>query len=266
MNKMKALVKMNNKRNYEDPALYCTYLCTLIIVVVIVGIICAKAILGPSVNKADTTSEDLSFIFHNIMLGFMTGTMGICYNVMLSVPLMKDKANGNIESMLAASASIKDIWISKTLSLYWPSVYTTFGFTIVTSFILKMMYFKDGFTLQWNGWFLAAIFIAVPIVYLSECFLVNLVGLCFSVEISNVIGSIFGPGFAILSINFCARNIINTNSCALFLTYIAMAVIIMIICLCLYKKIDKEKVVLSCKAEAANSVKQHGKKPKKKNV
>lgn len=259
---MRALVKMNNKRNYEDPALYFTYLCTLIIVVVIAGIICAKAILDPSVSKAGTTSEDLSFIFHNIMLGFMAGTMGICYNVMLSVPLMKDKANGNIESMLAASANIKDIWISKTISLYWPSVYTTFGITIITSFILKMMYFKDGFTLQWNGWFLAAIFIAVPIVYLSECLLVNLIGLCFSVEIANIIGSIFGPLFAILSINFCARNIIDASSSALFLTYIAIAVIIMIICFFLYGKVDKEKVALSCKAEAANSVKQSRKKRK----
>lgn len=269
MSKIKALVKMNNKRNYEDPALYCTYLSTMLIVVVIVAIIMAKAVIGPYSRKSGVTSEQLGFCLQNIMLGFMAGTMGICYNVMLSVPLMKDKANGNIESMLAASASVKDIWVSRTISLYIPALLTTYTFTIVTSVILKSMYIKNGFTLELNGWFMATAYIAVPLVYLSLCFLVNLIGLCFAVEISNLIGNIFGPAFAIVSINIAARKVLNPNSCALFIAVMVLAVILMVICLCMMGALNKEKIVLSCKAQAAGAIrkmggKPHGKRPAKK--
>ncbi len=258
MNKLRALVKMNNKRNYEDPALYCTYLSTLLIVDVIVAIIMAKAVLGPYSRRSGISSEDVSFCFQNIVFGFMAGTMGIGFNVMLSVPLMKDKANGNIESMLAASASVKDIWISRTIALYLPSFITTYVFTFVTTCILKLMYFKNGLELQLSGWFMVTTFLAVPLVYLSLCFLVNLVGLCFSVEISNVIGNIFGPAFAILSINLAARKVVNPYSSAYFFVIIGLAACIMMIFLRMMGALNKEKIVLSCKAEAAGSIKQRG--------
>lgn len=262
MKKLAALMKMSNRRNFESPALFITYLMTVVIILVIGCIISTQAVLKPLILNPETTGEQMGFAFQAILLGMLALSVGICYSVMLAVPMTKDKANGNIESMLAADANIRDIWIAKTISLYLISLFTALILTGIASMILKAAFIPAGTALPLNKWFMITIFVGIPLMYLGECFLINLIALCYSTEGGNVIGAIFCPLVAILTINLVARNTVNPTEPVLFIVYLAMAVILFGVSLILYRKVDKEKVVLSCKAEASGMGKKRPGKAK----
>lgn len=259
MSKIRALIKMCNKRNFDDKALFFTYIATLVIVFSVACIICVKSVLAVYSTGTGANSSVLSFALGCILLGLMTVGMGICYCVMPAVPMMKDKANGNIESMLAASANIKDIWIAKTISLYFISFFTTYPIVVILTLIFKRIFFVNGLIISDAGWLLLSVFLGIPIVYFCLCLLVSLMGLCFSAETGNVVGAIFCSGFTTVLINLCARKTIDTTGPLLFILLIVIAIIFAVIAGIVYSKADKEKIVLSCKAQMT-TVKGHKKK------
>lgn len=263
MKKLSALIKMSWRSNFESKALFITYVLTVVIVLGVGSVICATAILKPMTENPATTPEELGFTFLAIILAMMALAVGICYSVMLSVPMTKDKANGNIESMLAANANIKDIWIAKTIALFLISFCTGLVATLAASLILKLISIPSSMSLTLNGWFLVTIFVGIPLLYLAECFLITLIALCYSTEGGNVIGAIFCPAIVILTINLVARKAVDPTTPVLFLIYVALAVILMVISFILLGKVDKEKVVLSCKAEASTTGKKRPGKPAK---
>ena len=261
MKKLSALIKMSNRSNFESKALFITYVLTVVIVLGVGSVICATAILKPMTENPATTPEELGFTFQAIILCMMTLAVGICYSVMLSVPMTKDKANGNIESMLAANANIGDIWVAKTISLFLISLCTGLIATLAAALILKLISIPSTVALTLNGWFLVTIFVGIPLLYLAECFLITLIALCYSAEGGNVIGAIFCPAIVILTINLVARKTIDPTTPVLFIIYLALAAVMMVLAFILFRKVDKEKVVLSCKAEGSTTGKKRPGKP-----
>jgi len=248
VNKLAALLKMSNRRNFEEKALFITYLITVVIILVIGCIIGALAVLNPMVANPETPPEEISFAYMTILLCMMTIAVGICYSVMLAVPMTKDKANGNIESMLAASANIKDIWIAKTIALFLISLIAALVLVIPAALILKIACIPSEVTLTLNPWFLLTTFVSVPVMYLCECFLITIIALCFSAEAGNVIGAVFCPAMTILTINLVAKKALDPGTPILFLIHLALGAVMLVVSILLYRKVDKEKVVLSCKA------------------
>lgn len=253
MKKLAALIKMSNRRNFESSALFFTYVITTVIVLAVGCLICSTAVLNPMVADPATTGEELGFAYLAILLGLMIVSVGICYSVMLGVPMTKDKANGNVESMLAANANIGDIWAAKTISLFAVSLVVGLAATAAAGLILKLICIPAGTALTLNSWFLVTIFAGVPLMYLGECFLVCVIALCYSAEGGNVIGAVFCPGITILVINLVARKTVDPTTPVLFIIFVALAAVMLVLSLILFKKADKEKVVLSCKAEASTT-------------
>ncbi len=257
MSKSGALFKMSNRNNLENVVLLITYILTLAIVLAIGGVICANAVFPALAGNPEATDADYAFAVQTILLGIMCIGMAVCYSVIFAVPMTKDKANGNIESLLAASADIKDIWMAKTWSLFLISFITTIIFVAVSGLLVKVLFIPADQAIVWDLWYVLTIFVATPLVYFSECLLINLIGLCFSTDGGTVFAAIFGIGFMVLTINIVARKTLNPRNPVLFIVFLVIAVILLIISFILYGKVDKEKVVLSCKAAGATVKKGH---------
>ena len=263
MKKISALIKMSNKSIFENFALFFTYVLIVLIVMAVGIVVCAKALFEPMAANPAVTGEEIGFAFQAVLLSLMLVSIGICYTVMLAVPTTKEKANGNVESMLAASAGIGDIWVAKAISLFLVSLLTSLVLVIPGCLILKWVSIPSAPGMVLNGWFLVTIFVGVPILYLSECLLITLIALCFSSEGGNVIGSIFCIGITVLVINLVARGALNPTGPVLLIIFLALAAAMFVLSMVLFRKVDKEKVVLSCKAEASTTGRRRVKRPAK---
>lgn len=247
MRKLMVLIGIQNKRNFQNYSLFVVYLCIMLIAATVVGVIGAFAIIGPYLKTAGANSQTASYYLSMLCYALMVCVAGICFDVMFSVPFAKDQYNGNVEAMLAASVSPKSLWRSKSLALFLPSVIVSYVAVVAMALILKTKYFTGGIELRFSPWLTVTTFIIVPLVYLVLCFLMNLIGLNYGVEGGMVLGTILGPCYATLFINIGARKTLDPQGFGFLAANAAVGVVLLILCLVLQRRLDKERIVLLCR-------------------
>jgi hypothetical protein len=244
MRRIQAIITASLKSTFQFKSLIMVYLGIVLICAAAIGVIGAKLIIEPAATKVD----DSTLLNYIGILGYCFAVIltGINYCVLFSVPLTREKANKNIESLLATVASVKEIWIGKSIALFIPGLLVGTVIPFLLTVIFTNSYLSSSFAVFSNPWILLSTYVAVPLVYLCLSLLIHFVGLVGNTEVGNVIATIFLPVFAGLVINLLARNVFDINSIVFFMSNIGLGVLFLIVCMMIRSKLKKENIILSC--------------------
>ena len=175
--------------------------------------------------------------------GFMS--IGIYSGVFAFQSLMREKARGNIQALLATPLDPRAIWFGKSLAVFLPglafSVVMTLAVLLAINFIFIVPYV--GFVI--SPWMIVSSFIAVPLIYLSLIFLVHAVGLAGEPATANIIAQIFLPVILTLMINLAVRDIPGAANWLFAVILLGIAVVLSFITYTLRSNLTVEKIILS---------------------
>lgn len=165
-----------------------------------------------------------------------------------SLPIVKEKVNGNIECLLATPLSPKKLWMGKCLAILLPgyaiSVITTLVVVLVVNFttiIPALGYFVLPVPVLLTG------FVINPILFFGLLSFMVLISLANNTDIAIAPSFIIGFGLMMGLPIGIGTGIINLASWAFALWYFVSAVIMWIVVGYLSRLLTKENIVLSSK-------------------
>ena len=99
--------------------------------------------------------------------------LGINLNSFAFQSMTREKARGNIESLLATPLRAKEIWLAKSLAVFLPGLVLGVALALVTLVAVNYIYFVPSIGFLVNPWIAVNSFVAAPLVYLllSLCLL-----------------------------------------------------------------------------------------------
>lgn len=217
---------------------------TLICVVGVVLIFCLQ-LLGPEARSAVPDHAKLEAYLGLVL--YITNFMGIgiTLNSYAFQNMVREKARGNLQALLATPLKVTDIWFGKSLSVFFSGLVLGTVMAVLALIIINVIYFipNTGFLL--NPWMVVSSFVAVPLVCLSLGLLVHLVGLTSRTAIGNVIAQIFLPVMITLMINLLVRDVLDASSWLFMVVNLGLAGIIGIIVFAIRSRLTPEKIILS---------------------
>jgi len=173
--------------------------------------------------------------------------VGINLNVFSYMPLTREKTRGNIESLLATPLRVKEIWLAKSLAIFLPGLVLGEILTLITLIAVNIIYIVPKLNFLITPWIVICSFVAVPLIYFFISLLVHLIGLTGRPMTANVINIFFLNIIAALMINLAAHRILDLTSWSFTAANLGIAVVVGLIIILLQSRLNKEKIVLSCK-------------------
>ena len=167
-----------------------------------------------------------------------------------SEPITKEKADGNIESLLATPLSPRALWIGKSRAVFLPGFITAVVSTLIVLLAVNFaVVCPTTGNMVWSTPVLLMGFLINPLLFLSLALLIVLVSLAYSPAIGLMLsmflgwGLMFGMGIA------SGVGAINLASWSFTLGYLAGAIVIGAVAFYLSRSISREKIILSSKGE-----------------
>ncbi len=167
-----------------------------------------------------------------------------------SLPIIKEKVNGNITSLLATPLTPKEIWIGKSLAIFLP------GFVISVVSTLIVLLTVNFITIQpATGNFVLPLpvlitgFLINPLLFLGLLLFIVLFSLANNPDIAIAPSFIIGFGLMMGIPLGLATGVINLASWTFSIWYLAGALVIWVIVGCILPLLNKEKIVLSSKGD-----------------
>lgn len=162
--------------------------------------------------------------------------------------IIKEKADGNIESLLATPISAGEIWMGKSMAIFVPgyalSIISTFMVLLVVNISVIVPsegYFMLPATLIWLS------LVINPLLFLGLLLFIVLFSLANNPDIGIAPSFLVGFGLMLGIPLGIATGTINLVSRQFTLWYLVATVIMFIIDVCLYPILSKENIVLSSK-------------------
>ncbi len=171
--------------------------------------------------------------------------VGITLNSFAFQSLVREKARGNLQSLLATPVKPKDIWMGKSLSILVPG--TLFGsiLAVLVLIIVNAVYFFPDIGFVLNPWIALSSFLGVPLVYLALGLLVHLVGLTSRAANGNVIAQLFLPVMVNVMIQVAVHDVIDASSWLFLAMNLGLAAVIGTIVIGLRSRLTTERIILS---------------------
>ena len=203
-------------------------------------------LITPEINEASPDKAKLELYLGLIMYSACIIGLGINLNSFGFTTMIREKSRGNIQSLLATSLKVKDIWIGKSLALFIPGLILGELLTLIVLFVVNYIYFVPTIGFLFNPWIAVSSFMIVPVIYFCLHLLVYLIGLTRKPANGMLIAQVFLPLVLSGMINLLLRtNILDGTSWSFALANIGIAAIIAIIVIFLQFRLTKEKIVLS---------------------
>lgn len=200
-----------------------------------------------SFSKGKATPQLLGYIVGMLAYSAMLIVTGINFCILFSVPLTREKVRGNIESAMAAAIHPKAIWFAKSAALFIPGVVTGYVFAFGLTQIIRMLFIPPAYGVRMSVWMILCVYLCVPLACFALSLLMNLAGMIGKVMDGGVIGIIFTAGMTTLMIRLAARKTVDAGSRPFLLVNFLLAVLLFAISGLFEKKLQPERIVLSCK-------------------
>lgn len=165
-----------------------------------------------------------------------------------SLPIVKEKVNGNITSLLATTLRPKEIWIGKCMAIFIPGYVIAFISTMIVLFAVNLSVIVPAtgkfilplplflVSLIWN-----------PLLLLGLLLFIILFSLANNPDIAIAPSFLVGFGLMMGIPLGMSMGAINLVSWSFSLWYLAGAIIVWVIILFLTRLLTKENIVLSIK-------------------
>ena len=165
-----------------------------------------------------------------------------------SLPIIKEKVNGNIESLLATPLGPKEIWIGKSLAIFLPG----FAISVVSTLIVLLTVNFITIGPATGIFFLPAPmlltgFLINPLLFFGLLLFIVLFSLANNPDIAIAPSFLVGFGLMIGIPLGVATGTVNLASWSFSLWYMAGTSVIWVVVFCLSRLLTKENIVLSSK-------------------
>jgi hypothetical protein len=240
------LTSVSMKNNFSSKSVAVIWYSVSMFLVVGIVVLFGVLLISPELRKIAPDRVKLETYLGVTLFSASLIGLGVNLNALGFTSMIREKAKGNIQSLLVTNLNLKDIWIGKTLSIFIPGLIAGEVFTIVTLLAVNFIYFVPTIGFVFNPWIVVTSIIVFPALYFCLGLLVYLVGLTGKPVNANIIAQIFLPVFINLVIQLVLRtSFIDYNSWPFMVINIGFVLITAVIVIVLQSRISKEKVVLS---------------------
>ncbi|MDD4923226.1 MAG: ABC transporter permease subunit [Dehalococcoidales bacterium] len=225
-----------------------TAIITLTIIFICVAgtiVILAALILNPEMEKA---VPDMSVLENAIGLTLFCASfisIGIYASVFSYQSLVREKAGGNIQALLATPISTKEMWLGKSLAVFLPGLIFNFIMTVAAFLVLNIIYFAGDTGFVFTPWMFVSNLLAVPLLYLAVTMFVHIIGLVGKPVTANVIGQIFLPVMANVMIQLAVRSSLGASSWLFAIILLGTTAVTVIGISLLVRNLTAEKIMFS---------------------
>ncbi len=167
-----------------------------------------------------------------------------------NLPIVKEKVNGNIASLLATPLSPKEIWISKSLAIFLPGFAISAVSTLIVLLAINFITIRPvtgNFVLPVP--LLITCFLINPLVFFGLLLFIVLFSLANNPDIAIAPSFIVGFGLMIGIPLGVATGAINLASWSFSLWYLVGTMVIWTVVCFLSRLLTKENIVLSSKGD-----------------
>jgi ABC-type Na+ efflux pump permease subunit len=207
--------------------------------------ILAALILNPEMAKA---APDMSVLENAMGVTLFCASfisIGIYSSVFSYQSLVREKARGNIQALLATPVSPQEMWLGKSLAVFIPGLIFTVAMTVAAFLILNLIYFTGDTGFVFTPWMFASNLIAVPLLYFAVTLFVHIIGLVGKPVTANVIGQIFLPVMANVMIQLAVRSSLGAGSWLFTVILLGTSAVIVIGMFPAYRTMTTERIILS---------------------
>ena len=163
-----------------------------------------------------------------------------------SLPMIKEKANGNITSLLVTPLSPREIWIGKSLAIFLPGYIISIAsvFIVLLSVNIVMIVRTPGELLTGIPLLLTGL-IVNPLLFLGLLLFIVLFSLANNPDVAIAPSFILGFGLMLGIPLGVATGFIDLASWSFFFWYLAATIIVLIAVFLLSRILTNENIVLS---------------------
>jgi hypothetical protein len=203
-------------------------------------------LISPELEKPNPEVAKLHIYLGITLFSASIIGLGVNLNALGLTSMIREKAKGNIQSLLVTNLELKQIWLAKTLYIFIPGIIAGTIFTLATLLAVNYIYFIPTIGFLSDPWILIISFVIYPAMYFCLGLLVYMVGLINKPVNANIIAQVFLPLFINLVIQVMLRSsIMDYTSWQFVLVNFGFVVTIGVIVIILLPRISREKVVLS---------------------
>ncbi len=240
------VVTTNIKNNLNSKVVSIIWYCMALFLVIAMTALFGVLLIAPELKAAAPDKNKLELYLGVILFTASLLGLGINLNAVGFTSMIKEKARGNIQSLLATPLKLKDIWIGKSIAVFIPGLILGEVLTLLALFIVNYIYFVPTVGFLFNPWLAITSFIVFPLMYFCFGLLVYLMGLTGKPTNANIIALVFLPVYVNIVVQLPLRtNIIDFTSWHFTLANLVLTLVIAIIIIILQSRISKEKVALS---------------------
>ena len=247
MSLMSTVIVTTMKNNYRSKAAIITFFLMALIFSLILVTLGMLFFIIPELQKDAPDIDKISNILGLIVYITCLCCLGINMNIFSARPLVQEKAEKTLESLLATPISAKQVWIARSLAVYIPSLIMAELFAISYFLVINYVFIvpKVGFLI--TSWMVFNGFLLLPLLYFFLNLLVHIVALIGNPISGNVIAQTSFPAIGSLMINLGVRHIWKTTTWVF--TFINLIVIITAVVFVLLHQssVTKEKITISVK-------------------
>ena len=221
----------------------------LVMVLFLVGalfLIGVRLLLNPLIGR-ETLDRDALMAATS---GLVYCTVLICVGLFLNISstqLVRTKASGTIESLLATTLTARNLWRATSAASIIPGIVTGGAGGLLSAIVLELVYLAPKGMTLFRPWVIVNCFVLAPGLYLALAFLVHAVGLRGKATSGAVIAQIFFPVYISLAINLGARNILAVGKVDLAMVQVGIALLAAAAAALSARDLTKERIVLSCR-------------------
>ncbi len=215
--------------------------------VAILYVIGVRLLITPLLSRPTLDRELLAGAVAGLVYCTVLIIAGLSLNISSTQPLIRGKASGSIESLLATPVAARDLWFALSIASILPGILAGVGAGLVAAVVLGVLYLAPNGIPIATPWMVANCFILLPGVYLMLAFLVHAVGVPGRATSGAVIAQVFLPVYASLIINLGARDVVAVTRPDLALVQLGLTAAVAALIVAAVRGMTKERIVLSCK-------------------
>ncbi|MDD5622990.1 MAG: ABC transporter permease subunit [Actinomycetota bacterium] len=167
-----------------------------------------------------------------------------------SFPIVKEKVNGNIESLLATPLGSKEIWIGKSLAIFIPGFIISTVSTLIVLAAINLIAIKPAAgTFFFPVPMLITAFLVNPLLFFGLLLFIVLFSLANNPDLAIAPSFIVGFGLMMGIPLGVASGKLNLASWSFLLWYTAAALLLWAVVFYSSRLLTKEKIVLSSKGD-----------------
>jgi ABC-2 type transport system permease protein len=239
------IINSSIKNNLNSKTLTVAFIGMSIMLAAGLVIFLSLMLIKPLVEAGSPERSDLELYLTLVTYTTCIICLGISLNVFAFQSMTREKARGNIESLLATPLKIKDIWIAKSLAIFLPGLVLGVVLGVIVMVAINYIYFVPVAGFIFTPWIAITCFLAAPLIYLCLSLLTHLVGLFNKTANGNIIAQISLPVILSLMINLMLHHVVDAASWSFTLLNLGLALLIFIVTLVLLPRLGVERVVLS---------------------